>query len=110
MALHNRDVNRVARRQKSAVLSNLTGSQYVCSLDSENVVNDIQDYLKRRPDSFSPVDRCVPMKGLLQHFRVCDQPLSSGNKPFQQHLRFCLVRMRGTDEVHRNVRVDEDQL
>ena len=73
------------------------------------VVNNAQDHLKGRPDGLPLVDGGVAMQDLLQHFRIRDQTLARRNQTLQQDLCFRLVRMRCSDEVHRDVGIDEDQ-
>ena len=71
--------------------------------------DDIQYELEGRPDRFSFVDRSVPMDNLLQHLGVSHKPLPRCNQALQEKLRLGLVRVRRTNQVHRNVGVDEDQ-
>ncbi len=109
MSLHNGDMHAVARRQQSVALHDLSGAKDIRLLDRKNVVHDIQDELEGRPDRFSSVDRSVPMDNLLQHFCVNHKTLSRCNQALQEKLRLGLVRVRRTNQVHRNVGVDKDQ-
>lgn len=48
------------------------------------------------------------MQDLLEHFGVGHQPIARRHRVAQQPLGLILVRMRSPDEVHEDVRVDED--
>jgi hypothetical protein len=109
MALHHGDVDGAARRHQRAVLGDLTGPQDVRFLDSKNIVNDVQNYPEGWPDGLSFADCRVPMQDLPQHFRVRDQSPSGRDKAFQQNLSLTLMRMWRANEVHRDIRIDEDQ-
>jgi len=109
MTFHHGDVKGAAGWKQRAALRDLAGPQNVRLLDSENLVNDVQDHLERRSDSFSLVDGRVATQNLLQDFRVGNQALPRGDQAFQQDLRFRLVQMGRADQLHRDVGIDEDQ-
>ncbi len=48
------------------------------------------------------------MEDLLEDLRARDQALVVRDGPFEQVLGVGLVGVRGPDEVHGNVRIDED--
>src|ERR1700728_147573 len=50
------------------------------------------------------------MQELLKDLAARNDPLTFGDQPLDCHLRVELVRMRTSDEVHRDVRVDEDPM
>ena len=54
------------------------------------------------------LDRHVAVQDLLQDFGVGDEPLAAGDALFQQAPGRLLVRMSGADQVHGDVRIDED--
>jgi len=109
MTLHNGDMHAVARRQQSAALHDLAGAKDIGLLDGKNVIHNIQYELEGRPDRFSFLDRGVPMNNLQQHLGVGYKPLSRCDQALQEELRLGLVRVRRTNQVHRNVGVDKDQ-
>lgn len=110
MVFHHRDVHAVASREQSGILSNLRGTKHISPLDREHLVNNVQQRLKCRPDGLPPIDGCVAVQHLLQDFRVGYKSLPAGNQSSEDELRLTLVRVWGPDKVHRDVRVDEDQL
>lgn len=54
-------------------------------------------------------DSCVPMKNFLQDFSVGDKTLPCCNQPLKDDLCLGLVRMCGSDRVHRDVGIDKDR-
>jgi hypothetical protein len=76
VALHGRNVDSITSGEKSAILYYFTGSHNIGFFDWENIVDNIQNHLKRRPDRLSSIDACIPVQDLLQHFRIGNQPLS----------------------------------
>jgi hypothetical protein len=55
------------------------------------------------------MNRRVPMKDFLQHLGAGDEALGGCNQAFQNNLRLHLMRMRGSNQVHRNVGIDKYQ-
>ena len=78
-------------------------------LIGKNFVCDVQHHLKRRFNRFSLVDCRVTMKDFLQDFDIGNHSLPGGDQTLHHNLSFRLVRVRRSNEIHRNVRVDEDQ-
>jgi len=108
-ALHHRNVDGIARREHGWILGDLACAQHITLFDRENLVNDIQNHLKCRSDSVPSVDRRIPTEYFLQNLGIRHETLSRGNQAFQENLRIGLMRMRGSDKIHRNVRVDKNQ-
>jgi hypothetical protein len=59
-------------------------------------------------DCVATVDRDVTVQDFLEHLGVCNQAFAIADEFFDQSLRVSFVRMRGADQVHGNVRVDEN--
>jgi hypothetical protein len=59
-------------------------------------------------DRVAAVDGDVSMEDLLRHFSIRDETLILRDEPFQDLLRVSLVGMWCPDEIHRDVRVEED--
>src|ERR1039457_4495956 len=100
----------IAGRQHSAILDNLGGAYDLCLFDGDHFVDDIQGHLKCRSDGLSPINSRVPMENFLQHFDVGDETLPGCNQPLQDHLCVCLVGMCCADQVHGDIRIDDNQL
>ena len=74
-------------------------------------IDDVDDPHHRREggiDHVGPIDRPIPMEDLLEDLGVCTQRLARSDRLLGELPGACLQRVVGTDEVHRNVRVDED--
>ena len=62
----------------------------------------------KRLDGIAAVDRHVPMQNFLEHFRVRHQSLAIGDGVLEDSLGIDFPSVRAADEVHRDVRIDED--
>jgi len=109
MPLHHRDVHAVASGQQSPILNNLPGPQNIILLYREDIIHNVQKQLECRPNGFPLAYGGIPMQDLLKHFGVGYETLSRRDQAFQEKLRFGLVRVRRTDEVHRDIGIDKDQ-
>jgi hypothetical protein len=49
------------------------------------------------------------MKNFLQHLSVGDETLAGCNQALQNDLCFSLMRMSGSNQVHGDIRINEDQ-
>ncbi|HVK87865.1 MAG TPA: hypothetical protein VM513_27285 [Kofleriaceae bacterium] len=108
VVLHDRDVERVSRGQPDAAMQDLLGALNVTGRDCKDLVDDAEQSIERGLDRVLPLDRHIPMKNLLQYLGVGDETLTIRDRALDQALRVDLVRMRSSDEVHREVRIDED--
>ncbi len=99
----------VARRKARIGENDVARPQNRFEVDRKDLVDDAQKRLQGRLDRVSPTDGDVAMQDLLQDLGVGDQALTVGDRPLEAALGIDFVRMRRADEVHRHVRVDEDQ-
>ena len=105
---HDRDMQRVTGRECRGPEHDVARAVQRFHRDRENLVDDAEESVERRLNRVAPVNRDVPMQDLLQHFHVDDQPSIVDREAFEEPLRVGLVRMRGADEVHRDVRIDQN--
>jgi hypothetical protein len=49
------------------------------------------------------------MENFLQDLRIGHKPPTGSNQPLEDHLGVCFMRVGGSDQVHRDIRIDEDQ-
>src|SRR6266404_1939421 len=85
----------------------------LCTLRSslihgENLVDNIKQGIECGLDRIPAVDRGIAVQNLLKHLCVGYKPLAIADELLQHPLSVCFVRMRRTDQVHRNIRVNED--
>ena len=78
-------------------------------LDREHFVDDAEQCVEGWLDGTPPIDCDVTVKDFLKNFHVGDKPLAANDGGLESPLGVGLVRMRLADEVHRHVRVDENQ-
>ena len=107
IALHHREMQRIACGQLAVREQDCLAALDRREIDRKHLVDDAEDRLERRLYRVAPVDGRVAMQDFLQHLGIRDQLLALAHQRFEQALRVRLVRVRGTDKVHRNVRVDE---
>ena len=93
MTLHDCNVNGIASRQQTTMLSDLGGTQDVSFLDRHHFVNDFQDSLKRRSNDFALIDSRIAVQYFLQHLGVRNQTLTRCDQALQYKLCLCLMRM-----------------
>src|SRR6266849_10059551 len=101
-------MNRIASRQLPISQDNPLRTFDNCLTDSQHLIDDAEQGIKRRLDSIAAVDCDVAVQYLLQHFGVRNQTLALADNLFEQPQRIALVRMGRADQVHRDVGVDEN--
>src|SRR5206468_9088737 len=86
----------------------VAGAFNVRALDGVNSFDDRQQYFKCGSNVLAPINGGIPVKDLLKNLRVRDQRSFFGHKSFEKPAGIGFMRMRSADQIHRNVRVDED--
>ena len=108
LAFHDCDVKGIAGRQPAIPEDDRLGAIDSAEIDRENLVDNTEDGIERRLDGIAAVDRHVPMQNFLKYFRVCHQSLAIGDGVLEDSLGIDFPSVRGADEVHRDVGIDED--
>jgi hypothetical protein len=108
MPFHDRQVKRIPSRQAQAPQHDALCPFEIGQLNREDLVGDSEDGIEGGLDRVAPADGDVPMEDLLKHFRIRDEPLRPGKTPFQHLLGILFVRVWRPDQVHRDVRIEED--
>lgn len=109
LGFHHRGMNGVARRKQRLAENNLLGSLGVLKLDAEGLVDDAQQSVERGLNGVLPLDGEIAVENLLEHFRICHEASPLRDTSLEESLRLNLVGVWCPYEVHRNIRVDEDQ-
>lgn len=107
-ALHDRDVDGVARRQPRSRPEEAASSLDIRPLNRVDNVDHADYGCEGMINCLGPSDACVPVQDLLENLRIRTQRFASSNQLFERSSRRLLVRVRHPDEIHRDVRVDED--
>jgi hypothetical protein len=106
---HNGYVEHVARRiSRDGAKQNVFGVHDVGLGNRKDLVDDAQQGFECRLDRVPAVDRDVSMHDLLKDFRIRDQAVAGCDVAFEHPLRIDLMWVRGADQVHRYVRVDQN--
>mgnify|MGYP007034356044 CR=1 FL=1 len=106
--LHGGEVEGVAGLEAGPAKEEGFGPFHLGELDGENVVDDPAERVERRLDRVAPVEVAVATENLLKHLGAGDQLLAIGDGPLEEPLGVDLVGVGRPDQVHRDVRVDED--
>jgi len=106
--LHHGDVDRVASRETGRPEHD--GPCALCILvgDGEDFVDHAEQGVAGRLDRIPAIDRDVAVQDFLEDLGVGHEALALGDQPLERSLRVGLVGVGRTDEVHRDVGVDED--
>jgi len=99
----------IACRQSPVPKNNLFGALYYIPVNGENFIDGLEYCVEGRLDIMTAIDSAVTMQNLLQDFRICDQALALAQQLFQHPLRIRFLRSRSAYQVHRDIRVDQDQ-
>ena len=108
LAFHDRHMEGIARRQPPIPENDRLGAIDGGEIDREHLVDNTEEGIERRLDGIAAIDRHVPMKNFLDHFRVCHQSLAIGNGVLEDSLGIHFPRVRAANEIHRDVGIDED--
>ena len=108
MPFHDRQMKRVSRRQTRIPQDDSLRPFKIGQLDRKDFVGDSENRVEGGLDRVAPADGDIPVENLLEHFRVRDEPLFQGNEFLQKLLGVPFVRMRRPDQIHRDVRIEED--
>lgn len=108
MPLHDGDVECIARRDSLDAQNDVARAQHVAILDWKHLVDDSQECVQRWLYRIAAIDRDIPVKDLLEYLRIRHQALTRSDSTLEEALRIDLVRVLGADQVHWNIRVDQD--
>jgi len=77
-------------------------------IHGQHLVGNSEQSVERRLDGVPTIDSDVAVQYLLQDLGIRNQALSIADQLFEQSLRVGLVRMRRANEIHWNVRIDQN--
>src|SRR6266480_3178058 len=108
MVFHDGDMHRIARRQLPIPQDNLFRTLRDGPINSQHLIHDAQQSVERRLDCVAAVDSGVAVQNFLENLGVRYQALALADHLFEQSTRVALVGMRSTNQVHGNIRVDQN--
>lgn len=108
MLFHDRQMHSVTRRHLSMAHENLLCALYYSQINGQHLVGNPEQSVERRLDGVPTIDSDVAVQYLLQDLGISNQALPIANQLFEQSLRVGLVRMRCANQIHWNVRIDQN--
>src|SRR5688500_17551599 len=99
MAMHNSDMDRVARRQALVAHKDVLCGLCVFEVDRQDVVDNAEQRVEGGLDRLAAADRRIAVADLLQDLDVCEQHLARRDGALQEPLCVELVGMSSPDEV-----------
>jgi hypothetical protein len=100
---HNGKVDGVSRRQIWMTDDDVARTLDGVEINGQNLVYNFEQYFEARLNSIATTNRDVPVKDLLQDFRVGNESPPFSDSPFEQPPGVYLVRVFSTNKVHRDV-------
>jgi len=77
-------------------------------IDWQHFINNSKQSIERRLNRVTTFDRHIAMQNFLEHLSIRHEPLAFTQEFLKQPLCVRLMRMGRTDEIHRDIRVDEN--
>ncbi len=109
MLFHNCNMDRVTRRQPLVSEDNRFRAFHRTDIDRQHLVDDPAQSIECQLNGIAPVDRNIAVQDFLKHFSICNQALALTDQLFKPTLSVDFVRMGCSDQIHRNVGVDQNQ-
>ena len=108
--LHHGKMQGISSREPARAQYDLFRALGRGQIDRHHLIDDSEQGVECRLNGITAIDGDVAVKYFLQDFRVRDETYALAEQPLEQSLGIALVRMRGPDEIHRDIRVDEYHL
>jgi hypothetical protein len=105
---HDGKVDGVSRRQIGMADNNVACTLDCLEVDRQNLVNDFEHDLEARLNGIAAIDRDVAVEYLLKDLRVGQETTFLCDRSFEKAPSVDLVRMLAPDQIHRDIRVDQD--
>ncbi len=106
---HHCSMQGIAGRQARNSQDELSSTLDIREPDRNHLVDDTKQDIERRLNRVTSTDRNISVEDLLQHLGAGDQSFRRRNSGLDKVLSIRLVGMSRAHEIHRNVRVDENQ-
>ena len=109
MLLHRGQMHCITRGHLPAPHHNLFRALGCGPVHGRHLIGDAKQSIECGLDGIAPVYCHIAIQNLLQYLGICDQALPAAEQVFEQSLCVGLVRMGSPNEVHGDVRVDQNQ-
>ncbi len=108
MPFHNGEMHGIACGEMPTSENNFFRTLNMCALYSQHLIRQSQQGVECGLNRVAAIDGSIAMENFLQHFGVSNQALALAHQFFEPSLCVASMGVRGTDEIHRNVGIDED--
>jgi hypothetical protein len=109
MVLHYRQMQGITRGHLPATHYDLFRALGGGPVYGQHLIGNAKQSVECGLDGITPVYSHIAVKDFLQDLRIRNQALAVANQVFQQPLRVGLVWMWRADQIHRDIRVDQNQ-
>jgi len=109
MLLHDRQVQGITRGNLPVSHDNLFRALGSGPVNGQHFVSNTKQCIECGLDGIAAIYGHIPVQDLLQDLGIGNEALPVTDQVFEQTLRVGLVRMRCADEVHGDIRVDQNQ-
>src|SRR3984893_12172624 len=108
MVFHDGYMHCIARRQLPIPQYNLFRTLCDGPLNSQHLIHDADQSVERGLDCVAAVDSTLAIAFFLAILGVRNQPLALADHLFEQSSHVALVGMRSANQIHGNIRVDQN--
>jgi hypothetical protein len=105
---HQRQMQSIAGREALAREQELLGTLEVGKLDREDLVHHSEKSVEGGLNPLPLAQGIITVKDFLQNLGIGDQSLAGHRGSLEEALRSLAVGMRTANDIHGDVRVDED--
>ena len=108
MVFHDGQMHSITRRHMSMTHENFLCALCCGQINGQHLVGNTEQSVERRLDGVPTIDSDVAVQYLLQDLGIRNQALSIANQLFEQSLCVGFVRMRRANQIHWDVRIDQN--
>jgi hypothetical protein len=106
--LHDREMYGITRRHLPIPQDNLFRALCDRPINRQHLIHYAKQSVERGLDCVATVDSDVTVQDLLENLGVRNQTPALADRFFEQSSRVALVGMRSANQVHGNIRVDQN--
>src|ERR1700726_2252193 len=108
MVVHDGEMHGITRRKLPIPQDNLFRTLCDRPINSQHLIHDAEQTVERWLDCVAAVDSDVAVQDLLENLGVRNQVLAIADRLFEQSSRVALVGMRSANQIHGDIRVDQN--
>jgi hypothetical protein len=108
MVVHDGEMHGITCRQLPIPQDHLFRTLCDGPIHSQHLIHDAEQSVERWLDCVAAVNSNVAVQDLLENLGVRNQALALADYLFEQSSRIALVGMRSANQIHGNIRVDQN--